>query len=133
MNIESIINNFDDLKKNWEGVDEDIGWQGQISLTENTISKQRLVEILKLNDYLEFQNSNLLDLGCDNGLYTIILANKFKKLIGMDNSVSSINKFTRLSSNRCNISQAKIQLMSSSENTESNVKSSSLLQILRVK
>ena len=92
MNIESIIKNFDDLKKNWEGVDEDIGWQGQISLTENTISKQRLVEILKLNDYLEFQNSNLLDLGCDNGLYTIILANKFKKLIGMDNSVSSINK-----------------------------------------
>ena len=40
----------------------------------------------------QFQNLNLLDLGCDNGLYTIILANKFKKLIGMDNSVSSINK-----------------------------------------
>ena len=54
MNIESIIKNFDDLKKNWEGVDEDIGWQGQISLTENTISKQRLVEIFKLHDYLEF-------------------------------------------------------------------------------
>lgn len=92
MNIESIIKNFDDLKKNWEGVDEDIGWQGQISLEKNTISKQRLVEIIKLHDYLEFQNSNLLDLGCDNGLYTIILSSKFENLIGLDNSVQSINK-----------------------------------------
>ena len=52
--------------------------RGQISLEKNTISKQRLVEIIKLHDYLEFQNSNLLDLGCDNGLYTIILSSNSK-------------------------------------------------------
>tara|TARA_B100002019_G_scaffold118143_1_gene101442 strand:+ start:184 stop:954 length:771 start_codon:yes stop_codon:yes gene_type:complete len=89
MNIESIIKNFDDLKKNWERVDEDIGWQNSVA---SHIGKQRLEEIIKLRDYLESQDSNLLDLGCDNGLYTFILKDKFKKLIGLDNSPNAIEK-----------------------------------------
>ena len=58
MNIESILKNFDDLKKEWERVDEDIGWQATIA---SDIGKQRLEEIIKLRDYLEFQDCNLLD------------------------------------------------------------------------
>ena len=89
MNIESILKNFDDLKKEWERVDEDIGWQATIA---SDIGKQRLEEIIKLRDYLEFQDCNLLDLGCENGLYTFIIKDKFKKLIGLDNSPNAIEK-----------------------------------------
>ena len=45
-----------------ERVDENIGWQNSVA---SNIGKQRLEEIIKLRDYLESQDSNLLDLGCD--------------------------------------------------------------------
>jgi SAM-dependent methyltransferase len=82
---------FHELKQEWKKIGA--SWQTGINpWNKNTISYLRLESILQLKEYLDYQDLNLLDLGCDNGLYSHIIGDKFKKVVGIDSDELSIKR-----------------------------------------
>ena len=82
---------FHELKQEWNKIGA--SWQTGIDVyNEKSTSYLRLKSILQLNEYLDYQDLNVLDLGCDNGLYSYIIGDKFKKVLGIDNDESSIKR-----------------------------------------
>jgi len=86
-----MIDFFDELKQEWNRIGG--SWQASIdACNKNSISYLRLGSILQLKEYLDYQDLNLLDLGCDNGLYSYIIGDKFKKVLGIDSDELSIKR-----------------------------------------
>ena len=82
---------FHELKQEWKKIGA--SWQTGIDAwNKNSISYLRLGSILQLKEYLDYQDLNLLDLGCDNGLYSYIIGDKFKKVVGIDSDELSIKR-----------------------------------------
>ena len=82
---------FHELKQEWKKIGA--SWQTGIDAwNKNSISYLRLGSILQLKEYLDYQDLNLLDLGCDNGLYSYIIGDKFKKVLGIDGDELSIKR-----------------------------------------
>jgi len=82
---------FHELKQEWKKIGA--SWQTGINpWNKNTISYLRLESILQLKEYLGYQDLNVLDLGCDNGLYSYIIGDKFKKVVGIDSDELSIKR-----------------------------------------
>jgi len=82
---------FHELKQEWKKIG--VSWQTGIDAwNKNSISYLRLGSILQLKEYLDYQDLNLLDLGCDNGLYSYIIGDKFKKVLGIDGDELSIKR-----------------------------------------
>ena len=86
-----MIDFFDELKQEWEKIGA--SWQTVIDVyNEKSTSYLRLKSVLQLKEYLDYQDLNVLDLGCDNGLYSYIIGDKFKKVLGIDSDELSIKR-----------------------------------------
>ena len=86
-----MIDFFDELKQEWEKIGA--SWQTDIAVyNEKSTSYLRLKSVLQLKEYLDYQDLNVLDLGCDNGLYSYIIGDKFKKEVGIDSDELSIKR-----------------------------------------
>ena len=86
-----MIDFFDELKQEWEKIGA--SWQTDIAVyNEKSTSYLRLKSVLQLKKYLDYQDLNVLDLGCDNGLYSYIIGDKFKKVVGIDSDELSIKR-----------------------------------------
>jgi len=86
-----MIDFFDELKQEWNRIGG--SWQSDIDVSnKKDVPYLRLKSILQLKEYLDYQDLNLLDLGCDNGLYSYIIGDKFKKVLGIDGDELSIKR-----------------------------------------
>jgi len=86
-----MIDFFDELKQEWDRIGG--SWQGSIDVSnKKNVSYLRLKSILQLKEYLDYQDLNVLDLGCNNGLYSYIIGDKFKKVVGIDGYELSIKR-----------------------------------------
>jgi predicted TPR repeat methyltransferase len=83
---------FQELKQEWNRIGG--SWQSDTLDFSNKkdVPYLRLKSILQLKEYLGYQDLNLLDLGCDNGLYSYIIGDKFKKVLGIDSDELSIKR-----------------------------------------
>ena len=94
---------FRELRQEWQRIGGH--WQTDIdeapvgqwnpksgAVLDPTVSYLRLDDMLKLYEFLDYQDLNVLDLGCDNGLYSYIIGDKFKKVVGIDSDELSIKR-----------------------------------------
>ena len=82
---------FQELKQEWDRIGG--SWQSDIDVSnKKDVSYLRLKSILQLKEYLDYQDLNVLDLGCNNGLYSYIIGDKFKKVLGIDSDELSIKR-----------------------------------------
>ena len=82
---------FQELKQEWNRIGG--SWQSDIDVSnKKDVPYLRLKSILQLKEYLDYQDLNVLDLGCNNGLYSYIIGDKFKKVLGIDSDELSIKR-----------------------------------------
>ena len=68
----------------WGGRDERDTWQSVF------LERQTQMGLLEIINGLEKSNMTVLDLGCEAGLWSVILSQKFKKVIAIDSDKTSI-------------------------------------------
>lgn len=76
----------------------------RIELGISTASSSFIINkrISKISNYINFSQSKILDAGCGNGLYTIALAKKARRVYGIDINLCELEKANNL------ISQSKL-------------------------
>jgi len=80
----SWINPGPDGRMRWGGRDKRDTWQSVF------LERETQMSLLEIINGLEKSNMTVLDLGCEAGLWSVILSQKFKKVIAIDSDKTSI-------------------------------------------
>lgn len=88
---EKMFSSYYELYDKWQTIPT-FNWQ---DWTQRSFPKERIenaIECISSLDYDFTKSLTLLDLACENGLYSIPACSKFKKVIGIDNDEFAIKK-----------------------------------------